>query len=249
MYSRTKTWQTPVIDSIASEGFENIITLGFPCIDFRMRLIGYGWKNNATDTNLSVLYPGRYDIFFRKIGTIIWDHVSTIESLRADYSANYVYEDSFFSLGAVSEDLFQIKIVASNGPVFGTWGGILEGISAGENFFYDLMIRGGQAIGKTPSEQLSIIERITMGFDILNINVYNDIRIEEYIDGNNVGDINLFAFTSVSFLGVTSIISVQKIDVKDEITVSEIAGNLLPILFLQNYDSVSLSEALNNVGA
>lgn len=245
MYSRTKTWQTPVIDSIENNGFENIITLGFPCIDFRMKLIGYGWKNNVSDKNLSVLYPGRYEIFFRKIGAISWDHVSTIESTRADYSDDYVYEDTFFSLGPVNEDLYQIKVIASSGPVFGTWGGILEGISSGENFFYDLMIRGGQAIGKTPTEQLSISKRVTMGFDLLNINVYKNISLEEYVDGNNVGDINLSVATIFSLSEMSSPIFVQKIEVYDSLSIVENKSLILPILFLQNFDSFWLSEALN----
>lgn len=245
MYSRTKTWQTPVIESIENNGFENIITLGFPCIDFRMKLIGYGWKNNVSDKNLSVLYPGRYEIFFRKIGTISWDHVSTIESTRADYSDDYVYEDAFFSLGPVNEDLYQIKVIASNGPIFGTWGGTLEGINSGGNFFYDLMIRGGQAIGKTPTEQLSISEKVTMGFDLLNINVFNNASIEEYVNGNNVGDINLSVVTTFSLSEMSYPIFVQKIDVYDAISISENSSQLLPILFLQNYDSFLLDEALN----
>ena len=55
MYTRAYEWQAPTITSQSESGWVNIVTLGFPCIDIRMKLRGYGWKSDPDVENEVVL--------------------------------------------------------------------------------------------------------------------------------------------------------------------------------------------------
>ena len=103
MYSRFKVWQNPIISSQSESVWENEIVLDIDSVDVRFKLKGYGWKPNASDENLVVLYEGRYSCYYREVGAGTWILFTKVISERATYSDSTVYADTFVELGIVDE--------------------------------------------------------------------------------------------------------------------------------------------------
>jgi len=179
MYRRTKTWQDLIIASQAESGWENTITLNYPCIDFRCVLQGYGWKANASDENLVVNYKGRYDCYYRISGGGAWTKFATVISERAGYSDSNVYKDSYITLGVVAENTYEIKIVAADAEKFTAWGGTLEGISSGGQFWSSGKMRSLKPYEISVSEDIDISEFAYGGKELLEASIYSEVTIVE----------------------------------------------------------------------
>lgn len=175
MYTRQNVWQDATVQSKAKNEWENIIVMGSPCVDFRVRLRGYGWKPSSSDVNLTVLYEGRYACYYRERYSSTWIKFATVVSERASHVEDKVYEDTYVTLGVVASKIYEIKIVALDGERFDSWGGEVEGIEFGGEFWYSAKARGARPYKVQVSESLVASEVLNVGKSVLDIDIYEDI--------------------------------------------------------------------------
>ena len=143
MYSRDKKWISAIQPTVRSEsGWENTFTIEEDgVVDIRFTLQGYGWKENAGQENLVALEKGSYKIYYRINGQPDWVFLARIESYRAGSSEAVVYKSAGCSIGLLPEGRYDIKIVADKAGKFTGWGGVVEGIASGGQFWFDLQVR------------------------------------------------------------------------------------------------------------
>ena len=143
MYQRLRKWIQAVTPSSKSEsGWENIFTTEEgDVVDIRFTLQGYGWKPNASDENIKALEKGSYKIYIRANGDSDWIFLARVESDRAGQQTATVYRNIGFTTGRLEPDKYDIKIVADKGDKFTAWGGSLEGITSGGQFWSALQVR------------------------------------------------------------------------------------------------------------
>lgn len=247
MYTRQHIWQNSIIDLQSENNWENHIVLGYACIDFRFKLIGYGWKENSTDSNIPILYQGRYDIYYKKQSEESWIFLTSVISDRADYSTDYVYEDIFITSGLLELDLYEIKIIAVNAPEFNFWGGTLEGISINSQFWYELKIKKDKNSPIYGIENLYISEHINIGLSELNIEIYETLNLFDYnyypifdLTGDNFFIDEIIVSEYVNFYN--AILT----EIYEEISISEFNNVSFPILYVYKFDDIGISEAINN---
>jgi len=143
MYKRIKRWIQALNPNTHSEnGWVNEFTTEeVDVIDIRFKLYGYGWKPNVDDENLSTLEKGSYKISYRINGTSDWTFLARVDSSRAGTDEVTVYKHVGITTGLLQAEKYDIKIEADKGSKFTAWGGSLEGITSGGQFWYDLEVR------------------------------------------------------------------------------------------------------------
>ena len=181
MFIRSKTWQNAIIQSETQLGWENVIVLDYPCVDLRFKLKGYGWKPDPAATNLVILYAGRYECYYRERGTTEWIHFDTVISERASVTENRVYADCFATLGVVQDRIYEVKIIAGDAAKFQSWGGVLEGISQGEKFYYDLKIRAHKPIRIGVADGIKIQEYSYAGTELFSFSIEDGIKLQDIV--------------------------------------------------------------------
>lgn len=184
MFVRQKIWQNAIIESQSQSGWENLIVLAYPSVDIRFKLKGYGWKPSSDITNLTILYEGRYDCYYRERGTIEWLHFATIISERASYESPKVYEDIISLLGLVQSKIYEIKIIASDAEKFKGWGGVIEGIAENKRFYYNLQFRADRPLGIQLFESIFLGEYSYGGLQVFGFGVSDDILLSEVLISN-----------------------------------------------------------------
>ena len=143
MYQRAKKWIFAVQPSAHNESvWENTFTIEEDgVVDIRFSLEGYGWKENANQENLVSLEKGSYKVYYRINGQPDWTFLSRIESNRAGGSESIVYKSVGCTTGLLTASKYDVKIVADKGAKFTGWGGTLEGIASGGQFWSNLQVR------------------------------------------------------------------------------------------------------------
>jgi len=143
MYQRAKRWITAISPSVHSESaWENIFTTEEDdVVDIRFTLAGYGWKENSNQENLVTLERGSYKIYYRVNGSSSWNFLSRIVADRAGSDVSSVYKSIGCATGLLAPSKYDIKIVADKGEKFTGWGGVLEGITSGGQFWSGLKVR------------------------------------------------------------------------------------------------------------
>jgi len=183
MYLRYHTWQN--VDSVNDETTDlwvNEFTLDFPCIDIRMNLIGYGWKELIADENIPVLFEGIYKAFFRKNGDTDYTLFAVVVCERAPTEQPDVYQDVGISTGFIPEEIYDVKIEATKGDLFESFGGIIEDIVKGQRFFLDLETRRATPFDAFLFDPVVISEFAFGGMEILEVNVSDSIGAFEFRD-------------------------------------------------------------------
>jgi len=162
MYQRVKKWLDAITPTTKSEsGWENTFTIEEKdAIDIRFKLKGYGWKPNASDENLPALEKGSYRIYYRLVGESDWTFLLRAESDRADNSVAQVYRDIGVAVGQRPAGQYEIKIVADKGARFTSWGGSVEGISSGEQFWSNLEVRTKASVLPESSDEVTVTENV-----------------------------------------------------------------------------------------
>jgi len=173
MYTRYHVWQEPDIASASETLWENVIVTKFPAIDIRLLLKDYGWKPNPTDENLTILYEGRYEVFYREISTTPWIKFATVISERASTNVGYVYEDASVALGLSPEKIYELKIVAVDGEKFTNWGGTLEGITSGGVFYTDMRMRMIRPIEVGAWDDIAVPDVAVLGKEYIDLFAYD----------------------------------------------------------------------------
>ena len=163
MYTRYHVWQDSTIQTITENGWENIIVMGVPSIDFRFKLKGYGWKPSISDTNLVVLHEGRYECYYRERFATTWEKFSTVISERASTDDSTVYKDTFVSLGVVDDKVYEFRIVAVDAQRFASWGGVIEGIESSTQFWHSDKMRSARPYKIQVSDRVKVRERLLVG--------------------------------------------------------------------------------------
>ena len=230
MYTRTDTWQNAIIASQSEDEWTNIVTLDYPCIDIRFELLGYGWKENASDENLVVLYEGRYYCYYREVGEESWNLFATVISERAGYNETTVYENTFAELGLVLERTYEIKIIAADGEKFTNWGGALEGISSGDAFYENLMMRAFKPSIIIQYEPIAVVENVQLGIDEQDINVSDSVNIIEVFKGATIIILMATAYDDISVTEYDVVIKIRSAEVNDTISITEDVVMVLPNL-------------------
>jgi len=143
MYQRIKKWLQAISPTVHSESVwtNEFTTEEDDVIDIRFRLKGYGWKPNAGDENLSSLEQGSYKIYYKLDGGSTWIFAGRVSSKRANTSDTRVYENVGFTTGSIPEGKYNVKIVADKGAKFTGWGGAIEEIVSGGQFWSGLEVR------------------------------------------------------------------------------------------------------------
>ena len=186
MYNREYVWQDSIITSNSESGWENTIILGFPGIDVRFKLIGYGWKTDIDTENESVLYSGKYTCYYREVGEESWVYFTTVISERADQSESNVYKKCFVQIGVISEKTYEIKILAADGEKYQAWedsgDGVVEGVNSGDVFWENVKLRGVIPIRLLPYESISIEEDLNAGVDTISLVINETLTLLDYFD-------------------------------------------------------------------
>ena len=244
MYARTHKWQDSIISAQTESVWENIITLGFPCIDARFVLTGYGWKPNASDENLVVLYTGRYDCYYRLSGGSTWTKFATVMSERAAYSETVVYGSTFAQLGTVTRETYEIKIVASDAARFTSWSGTLEGIVSGDQFWSTLKIKTDRPLIINVAESISVIEQMYIGKEELSVSVNDSVEITKELISSELFE--PFEFFDVLFIveNISMVIPTLYASAYNTMNLNEYIDLLLPELYIQQYAYVK--DSLSN---
>jgi hypothetical protein len=143
MFKRLKTWLDAISPLVkTNSGWINTFTTEeTDLIDIRFTLAGYGWKPNPTDQNLKSLEKGSYKISYRLSGSPTWIFLARVEANRAQQDATTVYRDTAFEIGLLDTGKYEVKIEADKGSKFTAWGGTIEGIASGDQFWSNLQVR------------------------------------------------------------------------------------------------------------
>ena len=238
MYTRTKTWQNGIIESKVQSEWENTITFDYPCIDIRFNLEGYGWKANSDDENLTVLYEGRYDLYYRQVGDLNWEYFTTVISERAGYNDDTVYKSTFVQLGVVHELIYEVKIIASDAEKFTNWGGTLEGITDSSQFWTNCWIRATRPFTTIQKESLSITENVFMSIDEWDINVYELVSVGSTVRNLLILDWFSNIYDELSVLEYPILSLSWGVDVNDTLTVAEDLTLTLSTLSFSVYETL-----------
>lgn len=222
MFIRQQIWQDAIIHSRSESGWENTITFAYPCVDIRFKLKGYGWKPEDAITNLTILYEGRYDCYYREKGVTQWVYFTTVISERASYEITKVYEDSVAWLGVVASKIYEIKIVARDAEKFKNWGGIIEGIAEGGRFYSNLQFRANRPFSIQSFESIVVTEYSYGGHQVFGLFSSDEVLINE------------------SFLPSL----IHLINLVDVVTIEEIFRGYLPIYF-SYMEVINLMESLD----
>jgi hypothetical protein len=166
MYSRFIVWQTDTrLDSQAEVQEVNTFCLTEQALDIRFRLKGYGFKK-VGETNRVICHFGGYKCYYRKVGDTNWTLFTSIKSERAGDAEPKVYEDISVGTGIIEFGLYEIKIVASELVELSFWsGGIVEGISAGDQFYYNVSARQQLPNKVSAEERILVEENFIFGCD------------------------------------------------------------------------------------
>lgn len=184
MYLRYHTWQDVIrFTSKTQGGWENQFAFDYPCIDIRMNLHAYGWKPNQEDQNIPVLYEGVYRCYFRKQGTTDWQLFARVVVERAPTEDPTVYKDVSVSTGEVAEELYEVKIVATEGPKYESWGGFVEGITKISQFWYGLQFKAARPIEVNVGDAVATSDGAYGGKDPIDMpTVYDFVEAFEFYD-------------------------------------------------------------------
>jgi len=143
MYSRLRKWIAAVTPTTKAEsGWENTFTLEEEeAVDIRFTLAGYGWKPSVNATTIKSLEKGSYKIYYRLAGAPTWTFHSRVESDRKQDGGESIYQQVGVATGLLPVGKYEIKIVAGEGTKFTAWGGAIEGIASGGQFWATLQVR------------------------------------------------------------------------------------------------------------
>jgi len=220
MYVRNKIWQDPILTSQNESVWENTIVFDAEAIDIQLKLMGYGWKPSGSDENLVVLNFGRYNCYYREVGTTPWIKFATVISERDDWSSSSVYRDTFITLGKKDNKKYEIKIIAADGEKFTAWGGSLEGITSGGQFWYNLQMRTDAPYSIRVNDSVSIAEQPWVGFDPTYFDLFEETSIVE----NAICDviIGFDIYDTISINDIGTIVMVMQIVPFDTINKTEV---------------------------
>ena len=242
MFVRSQIWQDPIFESESQSGWENIIVLNYPCVDIRFKLKGYGWKPQNSITNLTILYEGRYDCYYRQRGAVEWIHFLIAFSERASYEEARVYEDTISTLGVVPNRLYEIKIVASDAEKFKGWGGVVEGIREDEKFYYDLKVRADKPIQISLYEKIEAREYSYGGMELFDFSLFDSIYAIDVIIPNLIHQLSFYqSITTTEFSEIEIPIG---IDFYETIFISEYIVTQLPIACIK-FEGLLVTENIN----
>jgi len=162
MYKRIRKWIDAISPTAHTEsGWENSFTTEEDeAIDIRFTLTGYGWKPNAGDENIKALEKGSYKIYLRENGESTWNLLGRVECDRAGTDASTVYKSVGFATGLLSAGKYDIKIVADKAAKFTAWGGALEGIISGGQFWSGLQVRTFSYRSPSGYDEMAITENV-----------------------------------------------------------------------------------------
>ena len=184
MYLRYHTWQ-PVIRFISQTqgGWVNEFALDYPCIDIRMNLRAYGWKPNQGDQNIPVLYEGVYKCYFRKQGTTDWLLFARVVVERAATEDPTVYRDVSVTTGEIAEEMYEVKIEATEAQKYEAWGGFIEGITKGGGLWYGLQFRAARPLEINVTDDAFVRDWTYEGKDPIDMpTVFDNVAAwEDYI--------------------------------------------------------------------
>lgn len=159
LYSRFLVWQNNPYKSIDTQaGDENVVRLADIAVDVRFCLKGYGFKR-VGEKNRLVHHFGTYKCFYRKVGDPLYTLFANAQSERNDTEADTVYKDIAVAVGKLAEGNYEFKIVANKLSEYLLWGGgVVEGIGAGDVFYYNLSARNHVSPKVRVSNNISIKE-------------------------------------------------------------------------------------------
>lgn len=166
MYSRFLTWQSnPYLSADTQVSEVNQFALTEVSTDIRFKLKGYGFKK-VGEQNRQVYHFGCYQCFYRKVGDLTFKPFAHVQSERADSEDSDVYQDVFASSGVIGAGLYEVKVVACKLTEFLAWGGgLVEGISSGGKFYYDLSARQNVPQRIRVVDDINIEEMVGHGLD------------------------------------------------------------------------------------
>jgi hypothetical protein len=164
MYKRLKTWLDAITPSVkTTSGWVNTFTTEeSDAVDIRFTLAGYGWKPLPTDTNLKSLEKGSYKISYRVSGSPTWIFHARVDSNRAQQDASTVYRSTAVELGVLASGKYEVRIEADKGSKFTAWGGTIEGIVSGGQFWSGLQVRTLAYQNKDVTQDISINENVAV---------------------------------------------------------------------------------------
>lgn len=202
MYSRFIVWQSDTkIESQSEIQDVNVFRLAEKALDIRFRLKGYGFKK-VGENNRVVYHFGCYKCYYRKFGETEWTLFAHIQSERAGDNEPRVYSDVSVGTGVLEFGVYEFKIEACKLVELSNWsGGIVEGITDGDQFYYNVNARQ-----QLPNK----------------VGAQEDINVEEYFL-QGVTPIPLFAvdpdqnlFDGIQCVEIWSVILEHNIEVFEE---------------------------------
>jgi hypothetical protein len=170
MYSRFVTWQkNPTFSSVIKIDDANQFIIDDETIDLRFALKGYGFKK-VGEQNRTVHHFGCYKCYYRQVGATDWTLFAHATSAREASEGANVYKDITVTSGVLAQGRYEIKIVACRLIELSSWtGGIVEGIGAGDQFFYDVQARQNIPNKSRAIDVANIDEYVVISFDLINI--------------------------------------------------------------------------------
>jgi len=143
MYARQRTWIDAITPSTKTQsGWENTFRLDeADVIDIRFDLAGYGWKPSTLAVEMKSLEKGSYKIYYRQVGSPTWIFHARVEADRSQAGSATIYKRVGVSTGLLPQAHYEIKIEADKGSKFTAWGGAIEGIASGGQFWSNLQVR------------------------------------------------------------------------------------------------------------
>jgi len=244
MYSRFIVWQSDTkIENQSEIQDVNLFRLKEGALDIRFRLKGYGFKK-VGETNRVIYHFGCYKCFYRKVGETEWTMFAHVQSERADGSNEAtLYGDVSVNTGVLEFGLYDFKIEACKLVELSNWsGGVVEGITEGEQFYYAISAR----------QQLP-----------QKVGAQEDINVEEYFL-QGVTPIPLFAtdpdpnlFDGIQCVEIWSVVLEHNIKVSEEVIAVSDDGRVDSLIDIRYTDNISVVESwsvgpdnlfINNVG-
>lgn len=195
MYSRFQTWQqAPKITLEAEVTDVNEFRVNDASVDIRFGLKGYGFKR-AGEKNRVIYHFGSYRCFFRRVGDADFTPFANVLTERADSEDDDVYRDIGVTTGLIPSGQYDIRIEATRLLELEAWSaGIVEGISSGGKFHFDIEARQSRVIKTRPIETVSVQESINLGFDPIDLDVIEEIQtatipfVENIVEVEDVSD-------------------------------------------------------------
>jgi len=142
MYTRRYQWRAATAPSVTAEsGWENTFTLLDTADSVKFTLTGYGWKTTSGTTDMYEVQAGDYKVYHSTDG-ITYTQFANVTCQRDKSSSSTVYKDAVVDTGKVAADIYYIKIIAKQGPLYTSWAtGVIESIVSGGQFWSNLQVR------------------------------------------------------------------------------------------------------------